>query len=434
MQEDAPEEVRNFFEQHGRYQEVPMDLDGRVIRMIHTNPQRWEYQDDIDRTPNDTIQVRDLLKEIENDYNCVIELIREPRGNDITNRKIAMKSAGDVLGELYVFATTDVGMVNMIQNDLVIPVHDPRIVDVLQPDVNPWLAGSSLTTLRGVQYGVHFLARNNADIIRACLLFNRDYIERFNLGNPYDMVRNRTWTFDNFESMLRQVAAQDADMIPVARIAQENIWAFGFVYANGGIFAKDTPTGFEFVAHENEATLEALTFAQSLIQNQLMTEGPQFFYDGRAVFCFTIYNELRRLTNGDIPNDLGVVGLLPFPIGNEGMSANVEYGAVTHHVESFFVPENIRNPEEVAAIIVAMANRLTREEVLGHELNFNLQDDPSGEMLALMLNNMQINPVGFVGGPGTMGAITSLSATPRQAMDAAAPSVQAGYDRDTTPR
>jgi hypothetical protein len=291
-----------------------------------------------------------------------------------------------------------------------------------------------LTTVRGIQHGVHFNSQVNNDIIRACVLFNRDLMDRFSLPNPYEMVRNRTWTWDNFESMLRQVTANDPTFIPVARIAQFNIWGHALVYANGGRFSQDTPEGFLFVGHEDEATLEALTFVQTLIQQQLMVENFQAFVDGSAVFAFTIYTDLRRLTLQHTPNDLGVIGLLPYPLGPNGIANDLPYGAVTHHVESFYISENIRNPEEVAAILVAFANRLSREGVIEHELRFNLQDEPSGEMLGLMLTNLQMNPTELVGGPATLGAVVSMSATPRQAMDAAAPSVQAQYDQNTRAR
>jgi ABC-type glycerol-3-phosphate transport system substrate-binding protein len=429
---DVTPPPRPLFEQFGAYQETLMDLGGREIVFVNTNHGRWNWADNPDETINDTIEVLHRIAQIEIDYNCKIIVENAARGNATTDLKIALKATGDVLGDMFAFATTDVGTMRMFQNNLVIPVHDPRIVDVIKPDTNPWLEGSGLTTVRGVQHGVHFLTQNNGDIIRACVLFNRDLLQRFNFDNPYEMVRNRTWTWENFESMLRTIVSTSPEITPVSRITQFNIWGHAFVYSNGGRFSVDTPTGYQFVGHEDEATLAALTFIQTLIADNLMVEN--FYTDfiaGQSAFGFTIYNDLRGITTQRLVNDLGVIGLLPYPLGPEAIANNLPYGAVTHHVESFYVAEGIQNPEQIAAIIVAFANRLSRDGVIEHELNFNLRDEPSGDMLEIMLLNHAMNPTELVGGAATITNVINLSQTPRTAMESAAPFVQANYDAAT---
>jgi hypothetical protein len=262
------------------------------------------------------------------------------------------------------------------------------------------------------------------------MLFNRDLVEELQFGNLYDMVRNRTWTFDSFEGMLRTAAQLRSDVIPVVR-AGFNVWGHGLVYANGGMFTIDTPTGFQFVGNTLEPTLNALQYIQDLLAQGFLVDGLDPFVNGGAVFSMTIYNDLRRLTTGATPNDIRV-GLLPFPLGPDALAMGLEYGAVTHHVEVFYIINGIPRPDEAAAILVAMANRLSRPNVIGHELNFNLQDEESGEMLMMMLLNKQINPTELIGGMNpTFTNIVNLSMTPIQAMESIANSIQAQYDQQT---
>ena len=39
-----------------------------------------------------------------------------------------------------------------------------------------------------------------------CILFNKKLIEQYKMDDPYEMVKNKTWTMDNFVSMARQVS------------------------------------------------------------------------------------------------------------------------------------------------------------------------------------------------------------------------------------
>ena len=39
-----------------------------------------------------------------------------------------------------------------------------------------------------------------------CILFNKKLIDDYKMEDPYEMVRNKTWTMDNFVSMARKVS------------------------------------------------------------------------------------------------------------------------------------------------------------------------------------------------------------------------------------
>lgn len=39
-----------------------------------------------------------------------------------------------------------------------------------------------------------------------CILFNKKLIGDYNMEDPYEMVRNKTWTMDNFSSMAKNVS------------------------------------------------------------------------------------------------------------------------------------------------------------------------------------------------------------------------------------
>lgn len=89
------------------------------------------------------------------------------------------------------------------QEDLIIPMDQVPLIDLTKPYWDASLNKS--LTLGGVQY----IAMGSFNIstydLTFALLFNKDMINDFNLGDPYSMVKSGGWTYDKMNEMMTAV-------------------------------------------------------------------------------------------------------------------------------------------------------------------------------------------------------------------------------------
>lgn len=61
-----------------------------------------------------------------------------------------------------------------------------------------------------------------------CILFNKKLIDDYNMDDPYEMVKNKTWTMDNFVSMARKVSVDlDGDTKMTENDPLRNVYLAG---------------------------------------------------------------------------------------------------------------------------------------------------------------------------------------------------------------
>jgi len=374
--------------------ETEMNLNGREIVMMSFQHHLFNYwEGDMDRTHNDTLRVMEILREIEQDYNATINVVAAPAGAAIPARLFTARAAGDAPYDLLHVGMSDTFMEQIFANNLVMPVTHPIIRDIIKPDENPWNIKSDISNVFGTQFGVNFLQLNYGRFLFSTMLFNRTFMERYSLGNFYEMVLNRTWTFESFDRILHQTTtATNGRVVPLSMIRESSLVPM-FVKSNFGVLAEHDADGrLVFVGHENDNALFALNFLQeAFLQNHLQEFGDapiaeQRFADGDSLFFASEYATLRRITQGELSSEYAF-GLLPPPIGP---AAN-EYRSSMHTAVLFYVINDIPNPREAAAILVAMANRLQRTNIIQEELYHGLQDEYSAEMLQILLDSVVVD-------------------------------------------
>jgi hypothetical protein len=248
------------------------------------------------------------------------------------------------------------------------------------------------------------------------------------------MVWNKTWNFSAFESVLRQVNnASNGNVIPFAAL-REPAFAPHFIKSNGGIVTQVLPDGSkQFVAHENERTLEAMTFLGGLIESNLLQvdieDTINLLARGDTMFLSGTYENLRRLTRQDPATEFAF-GLLPIPMGDH----MDDFIMSTHNSEQFYIVQYAPNPHEIAAILVAMANRISKINVMETELNYGVQDMESAQVLEMMLEPhrwvMDYSRLSSARNNVTnaINMVLRLEAAPRQAFEQFAGVIQANYD------
>jgi len=404
------------------FEETWMDLDGRIITMLTVGGRNfWDYdRTDAELTTNETLAVMNVLRQIEREYNTVIEL-RYHTASGLMEMLVGNRTAGDTPFDLFEARMADFILNNLWTNGLVMPVSHSAIVDIIKPHDNPWRA-SEFLTFGEHQWAVSFNTQNSPYIMDNVLIFNNTLRENLGLPNFYDLVRNNQWTWDVFETVLHDVWERSNNTVFPIVYAHESIPMTMFVGANNGRIAENRPEGLVFVGHHDDNALYALNFLQQIGQRGWFhrfsptqnhaTHGHigTALATGQAFFGMTGYGMIRNLTN-QRENYQGeyTFGILPVPIGPNA----TEFISVAHNEILYHVMADIRHPQEAAAILVAMANRAGRRTslVVAHELDYALQSDCSAEMLAIMLNNVIVDPSRIHGDVRRAGGDTIVNAS-----------------------
>ncbi|NLK74263.1 MAG: hypothetical protein GX288_03105, partial [Clostridiales bacterium] len=157
-------------EQYTGFVETPMDLGGRTIRFVTTMAKRYIYSENKDETPNETLEIIKALETIEQDYNCTIE-VEQLKGRDMVEALLTAKAAGDTYGDILEFGVSDTYLEDIYAGNLVMPLEDEAIADIIGLDTNPWLAASDFGKMFGHHYGVHFKTNNSGDLLKGVVLF-----------------------------------------------------------------------------------------------------------------------------------------------------------------------------------------------------------------------------------------------------------------------
>jgi ABC-type glycerol-3-phosphate transport system substrate-binding protein len=397
--EEPKSEGEKLAEQYNGFIETPMDLNGRVIKVLSTvADSRYVYKKDDngnpspEKTSNVTVEVIKALESIEKDYNCKFEF-EQLKAKEMVSALVTAQSNGDVYCDILEFGCSDTYLEQIYGANLCMDLNDSRIADIIKLDENPWLPASGFGQFKGNWYGVHFKTQNSSDILRGVLLYNKELAAQYGLPDMYEMVKNGTFTFDAFGDMLASIQSQSDGSVYPFLFNQEGLFYPAMVAANGSTVATYENGVYTFNGLAAEC-LEALNYTVDWqnrgyyhpeSNNRKTNEGN--FSAGEAVFMVTNYATLSKLKAGGSLESQYTYGLLPMPIGPSNTAK--QYNAVSYTEAMFNVMDNVEKPEEIAAVLVAIANRCSKHDMVDSELLAgNLMDNESGDMLQLMYDNM----------------------------------------------
>ena len=392
------------------FTETPMDLGGRLVRIVTAegyslfNYWYWDPRG-IDATPNETHDIINAMSQIAEDFNAEFEFIHTQSGADIRESMLQSRLAGDPTYDLINMGLTHANKTPFANERLFLDMRHPSVNDIIGlDDGQPWAEAGRLMTQGGAQLGVHFLMANSGQLLRSVMVFNKDHMSTFNLGNFYEMVHNNTWTWDTFENICSRVWIESNQRITPIGIRRESEIAPNFMKANGGTLIDFVGGRAVFVGDINEPALEAFAFLQRMHQNNWIYNGTWSAGDantsawmraaaGDIMFLAGLYEPLRQFRRAEIPTDFHW-GMLPTPMGPR----MTEYVSAQVAADMWYIANDTHNHHEIAAILVAMANRLSKINVVQHELEVGLFDEESAEIMYMLLNNVVVDYSRAVGG------------------------------------
>ena len=443
-------EGEKLAEQYNGFVETPMDLGGRTIRVVSSSASKYSLKNDDQGNPsreatsNEVLYIVDALETIKKDYNCDFTF-EQLKAKALVEALMTAKAAGDTYCDILEFDVSATYLEQIYSNNLCMPLENGQVSDIMGLYTNPWLQQTAFGNMFGHQYGVHFTAYNSPDFLRGVLAFNKDLVKKYNVGDIYEMVNNKTWTFDKFKEICASITSQANGEVYPLMYNQEGIAIPMLVYANGGTFSENTATGYKYTALSDN-TLEALNYIVDLAkagyvhpESENRSTNETNFGKGESVFMLTNYTTVKKFKQGTIETEYEY-GMVPAPLGPNG---DGEYNSVTYTNALFHVVNGIEKPEQAAAVLVAIANRASKDEdtIVEHELMNSLFDEESGEMVALMMSNIKCDFSRTVS--TARGSISSaikkmlkqngeteftFSQTPKEALEEIEANVQAAFD------
>ncbi|MDD4774407.1 MAG: hypothetical protein PHZ09_12525 [Eubacteriales bacterium] len=195
-----------------------------------------------------------------------------------------------------------------------------------------------------------------------CFLFNKKLIVDYNMDNPYDMVRDSSWTVDNVSTMIRQVSG---DVDGSGTYNQADL--YGLIAWDDSMLGIITGTGEKFATLNKSSELEltlnnervisvmekyiAIVFDETITYHIIAgsDHSIDIFSDNRGLF----YTRYLRAASWfrDMETDFGI---LPYPKLEE--TQDRYYSNVHAYGSSFIcVPVTCDDTERTGIILEALA-------------------------------------------------------------------------------
>jgi len=400
-------------ESESGYVETPMDLHGRVIQFVTPWAWQWKLADVEENTSNEIRYIVDVLHSVETDYNCKIEIV-DSSFDTYLEDFATKKAAGDKIGDIFDYTPVTHPMTDLIKSDYFMPVDDIKTLNVKG---FPWHMSTAFSVYNGKTYGVGYQFKQSGDVLRDMVLFNKNLAEKYKLGNFYQMVRDKTFTFDKFREICEKVKERSGGRVtPVVSARNEQWLAIPLVIANGGNFFESS-NGILSYTGNSDKVKEALHYFGGLTADGLAdttVDGTPVFKDGEALFLFDQYWAVRDHFSSDMEDDYGII---PPPIG----PGATDFTSTLNDGRVLSIFNNVENPEEIGAVITAIANRANNSDWQDRELQYALRDEASVQMIEIMYDRQVVDYSNIV--PNSDQILTMLNnvatgaETPQEGLD-----------------
>lgn len=402
--------------------ETIKNMGGKTFEMATFYPQYYEIGAD----PNAALRM-EAFASIEKDYNCKIE-IKVLNPNTYTTVINTAKAGGELYANIY---EAQKGFGDTLARSGILA--DLRTVNSVDLSGNEWNPGFTLDgTFNGGIYGIGV---DRTKLNYECIFFNKNIAEQYGLGDFYELVKTKQWTFETFFNISQEVYLKSNRRIyGMFTYSQQKTGEFVFANDSSPLVIQNDKVIFNY---QDPKHLRALDFVQqysemgainlSKFEHIKEINPNQDFTDGNCLF-FTAWSNLAVMDfSRSMQDDYGI---LPFPIGPDAS----DYKGIL--CDSYYSGLANDDPaiEDAGMILVAIANRTNVPIAeIDRQMAPYLRDQESLEMLHLLMTS-DISMI-----PGTrclkddyyekvIPDIVLGKQTPKQALDAVAKAVQAEVD------
>ena len=201
----------------------------------------------------------------------------------------------------------------------------------------------------------------NVFSLSSALFFNKEIVTEQGMGNLYDDVRNRKWTYDRLYTLAAQ-ATGDTNGDGSVRFGDDVLGLIGnydrtipcfWIAAGEKLIVKDGEDLPVYTAQGNERMIDIMQEAAAQFASEAFDvygadeRRLQTFMDGKALFLSTGIGELHRLKAVELD-----YGVLPWPMYDENQK---DYVSRCGDAWLHCVPTNTKDPERTSVIMQALA-------------------------------------------------------------------------------
>ncbi len=305
---------------------------------------------------NDAIYERN--RQIENEYGIEFQCdTSDITANYVTMEKQVMAGSGDDGYDLIMLISRNAfsaALQNYLINYEQLPYVDTDKVYYFD-DINKQFTIGNNTFFA---YGSENI---NVFSLSSALFFNKEIVTEHDMGNLYDDVRNREWTFERLYTLAAQ-AAGDTNGDGKIRFGDDVLGLVGnydrtipcfWIAAGEKLIIKDEEDLPVYTAQSNERMIDIMQEAAAQFATDAFDvygadeRRLQTFMDSKALFLSTGIGELSRLKAVELD-----YGVLPWPMYDKDQE---DYVSRCGDAWLHCVPTNTKDPERTSVIMQALA-------------------------------------------------------------------------------
>lgn len=264
-------------------------------------------------------------------------------------------------------------------------------------------------------YGLNFSSwYNQIMVYDQCLLYNKTALEKLKLPDPQKLANQGKWTVSAFRAIAKKFAAQGKGYYgsTAGNLWQEFVWASGGRAVSWDAKANKWVFGYKNNSKVYDALDNAIEYlhrdANYLpIQSDWTYNSYEVFNKGKSAFILAEINWIMYGFYNDMEDDYAMV---PFPTEDGTISA---VGRLEYNVYHWAIPQNVKNPKDIALFFDAFSEPLPGTNVNSWE-SYMLENIWRGNTESLkwykqMLNNAEDSRLSDIGNDNAAILLTTLS-------------------------
>lgn len=297
----------------GSGKEEKIDLNGHEITVAAW----WDDLPSAD-SADETEKLRYArMKELEQEYNCTFKSVVVEQTQIAQNLRAAILS-GDVFADI-IFMRAD-STDQFMDSDVFLPVGD--YIDLTARQYNQSI--NKQYTINGKIYAFSTYENN----IESLIFFNKDVFARVGLAEPYELVKNKKWTWDVFKDYVAKATVTSASG------SAPDVYGFYGVNHGTAVTQVLASLGTEFVHKDDKGVYTSALGENSLVsglnfiremnttwsgiykpaKDASWSDPAQKFMDGKVAMIIGSFTNAEKFKT-KMTDKFGVV---PIPLAKEG--------------------------------------------------------------------------------------------------------------------
>ncbi|MDF2685762.1 MAG: extracellular solute-binding protein family 1 [Clostridia bacterium] len=293
-------------------------------------------------------------KQLEEDYNCVLECVDMDSDRDTATSLISRFASGIDLPDI-IDRETRVSYPLYKSGDVLVPIDEITTLDITDEKWGPeYLLQNS--KFEGRFYGLFPYAWESTPEFHGIILVNNLLINQFGLTNPYELQEQKNWTWDSFRQELVSATRTEGENSYVGMM----LWEAGSIpedllitaaFSNGAKMIEEIDGAMKF-GLTNPQALAGFEYVAGLYADKVLIKAGNYdgFKNNEAVYLFGLSHMGTGSGKDLIPNVMEDYGMLPFPSGPAAPEGNCS-AFISYERRLYVLRSGQNEPDDVGTVM-----------------------------------------------------------------------------------